>query len=85
MPLVAVTRKIVSFEHPCIYKIDCSCEKSYIEQTNKNHIGSRNKEHKQVDKSNDVKKSVISEHLLVSGPNYWIELHRSRILLAERH
>ncbi|XP_046971608.1 uncharacterized protein LOC124538562 [Vanessa cardui] len=71
-------------EKPGVYKIDCSCGKSYVGQT-KRTVSCRINEHIKAVKNNDTKKSAIAEHLLEAGSNHWIEFHNTQILSTERH
>ncbi|XP_026496530.1 uncharacterized protein LOC113401036 [Vanessa tameamea] len=71
-------------EKPGVYKIDCSCGKSYVGHT-KRTISCRINEHIKAVKNNDTKKSAIAEHILEAGPNHWIEFHNAQILATKRH
>ncbi|XP_046976328.1 uncharacterized protein LOC124542420 [Vanessa cardui] len=71
-------------EKPGVYKIDCSCGKSYVGQT-KRTVSCRINEHIKAVKTNDTKKSAIADHLLEAGSNHWIEFHNTQILSTERH
>lgn len=74
----------IPLQHPGVYKVDCSCGSSYIGQT-KRSIATRIHEHIRAVKNNDQQKSAIAEHLLQSGSNHWIELHKPKVLSNERH
>ncbi|CAH2244822.1 jg16101 [Pararge aegeria aegeria] len=62
-----------------VYKIDCSCGSSYIEQT-KRSIATRVIEHIKAVRDNETQKSAISEHILQGGTQHWIELHDPKVL-----
>jgi hypothetical protein len=77
-------KDVIPFQSPGVYKIDCSCGSSYIGET-KRTIAERVKEHIAAVRNRQVNKSAIAEHLLESGPNHWIELHKPKVLSTERH
>lgn len=77
-------KDVIPYQTPGVYKIDCSCGSSYIGQT-KRTIAERVKEHIAAVKNRQTNKSAIAEHLLDSGPNHWIELHKPKILSTDRH
>uniref|UniRef100_A0A2H1WVT5 SFRICE_006042 n=1 Tax=Spodoptera frugiperda TaxID=7108 RepID=A0A2H1WVT5_SPOFR len=71
-------------ERPGVYKVDCSCGKSYIGQT-KRTVACRISEHIRAVKNNDAQKSAIAQHILEAGSNHWIELHNPQVISTERH
>lgn len=89
-PLTKVAKRlrtpkdVIPLQVPGVYKIDCSCGRSYIGQT-KRTVAERVKEHIAAVKNRQVNKSAIAEHIVDSGPNHWMELHKPNILANERH
>jgi hypothetical protein len=81
---IGTPKDVIPYQSPGVYKVECSCGSSYIGQT-KRTIAERVKEHIAAVKNRQVEKSAIAEHLLLSGPNHWIELHAPKILSTERH
>ncbi|KAI5634371.1 hypothetical protein NE865_12919 [Phthorimaea operculella] len=77
-------KDVIPFQNAGVYKVQCSCGKSYIGQT-KRSISERVKEHIAAVKNRQTHKSAIAEHLLTSGANHWIELHAPKVLSVERH
>lgn len=77
-------KDVIPLQVPGVYKVDCSCGRSYVGQT-KRTIAERVKEHIAAVKNRQVNKSAIAEHLVDSGPNHWIELHDPKVLSSERH
>ncbi|KAI5636520.1 hypothetical protein NE865_10765 [Phthorimaea operculella] len=77
-------KDVIPFQNAGVYKVQCSCGKSYIGQT-KRSISERVKEHIAAVKNRQTHKSAIAEHLLSSGANHWIELHAPKVLSVERH
>lgn len=77
-------KDVIPLQTPGVYKINCSCGSSYVGQT-KRTIAERVKEHIAAVKNRQINKSAISEHLLESGSNHWIELHDPKVLSTDRH
>ncbi|KAI5643765.1 hypothetical protein NE865_04161 [Phthorimaea operculella] len=77
-------KDVIPIQNAGVYKVQCSCGKSYIGQT-KRSISERVKEHIAAVKNRQTHKSAIAEHLLTSGANHWIELHAPKVLSVERH
>lgn len=64
---------VIPLQTPGVYKVDCNCGSSHIGQTKRTIVVWAKERIAAVKKKQQIIKSAVAKHLLISGAKHWIE------------